>query len=51
MKIIPPVELRFQCVIDHLNPHWFLASHDVNVICPELCCVEHIMDLGAASVC
>jgi hypothetical protein len=28
-----------------------LASHDVDVIRPELCCGEGIMDLGAVLVC
>jgi hypothetical protein len=28
-----------------------LASHDADVIRPELCCVECVMELGTASVC
>jgi hypothetical protein len=48
MKIIPHMELKVpMCGESTL----FLASHDVHVIRPELCCVECIMDLGAASVC
>jgi hypothetical protein len=38
-------------MVDHLNPCWFLASYNVDVIRPELWFVECIMDLGAASVC
>jgi hypothetical protein len=51
MKIIPPVELKVPICGRTFSVHVFLASHDVDVIRPELCYVECIMDQGGASDC
>jgi hypothetical protein len=49
MKIIPAMELKVSIWGRSFQSTLFLASYDVDVIRPELCCV--VMDLGAASVC
>jgi hypothetical protein len=42
MKTIPPRELK----VPMCGRSLFLTSHDVDVIRPELCCVECITDRG-----
>jgi hypothetical protein len=51
MRIIPPMELKAPICGRSFESMLLLASHDVNIIRPELYCVECIMDLAAASVC
>jgi hypothetical protein len=51
MKIIPPMELKVLMCSRSFESTLFLASRDVDVIRPKLCCVDCIMDLGAASWC
>jgi hypothetical protein len=51
MNLIPHMELKVPMCARSFESTLFLASHDVDVIRPELCCVECIMDLGAVSVC
>jgi hypothetical protein len=51
MKLIPHMELKVPICDRSFESTFFLASPDVDVIHPELCCVECIMDLKAASVC
>jgi hypothetical protein len=51
IKIIPPMELKVPICGRSLESTLLLASHDVDVIRRELCCVECIMDLGAISIC
>jgi hypothetical protein len=50
MKLIPHMELKVPMCGKSFESTLFLASYDVDVIRPELCCVECIMDLKAASV-
>jgi hypothetical protein len=51
MKLITHMKLKVPMCGRSFKSALFLASHDVDVIRPELCCVEWIMDLGAASLC
>jgi hypothetical protein len=51
MKLISHMESKAPMCGRSFEFTLFLASHDVDVIRPELCCVECIMDLGAVSVC
>jgi hypothetical protein len=51
MNIIPHKELKVPMYGRSFDITLFVASRDVEVIRPELCCVECIMDLWTASVC
>jgi hypothetical protein len=51
VKLIPLMELKVPMCGRLLESTLFSASHDVDVICPEFCYVEFIMDPGAASLC
>jgi hypothetical protein len=51
MKLIPHMELKVPMCGRSFESTLFSPSRDVDIIRPELCCVECIMDLGAASVC
>jgi hypothetical protein len=51
MKLIPPMELKVPMCGRSFEFTLFLAFNDVDVIRPDLWCVECIMDLGAVSVC
>jgi hypothetical protein len=46
MKLIPNMELKVPMCGRSFESTLCLASHDVDVIHPELCFVECIMDLG-----
>jgi hypothetical protein len=48
MKLIPPMELKVLMCSSSFESTLFLVSHDVDVIRPELCSVECIMDLKTA---
>jgi hypothetical protein len=50
MKLIPNMELKVPICGTSFKSTLFLASHDVDVIRPELCYAECIMNLGAVSV-
>jgi hypothetical protein len=51
MKLIPHMELKVPMCGKSFESTLLLASHDGDVIRPELCCVKCALDLGAASVC
>jgi hypothetical protein len=51
MKLIPHTELMVLMCGRSFESMLFLATHDVDVIRPELCYVECIMDLRPFSVC
>jgi hypothetical protein len=51
MKLIPHMALKVPMCRRPSESTLFLASRDVDVTRPELCCVESITDLGAVSVC
>jgi hypothetical protein len=46
MKIILPMELKVPMCGRSFESTLFLASHDVDVIRPELCCLECIIKLN-----
>jgi hypothetical protein len=51
MNVIPHMELEVPMCGRSLESTLLLTSHDVDVIRPELCSVECLIDLGAALVC
>jgi hypothetical protein len=49
--LIPHMVLKVPMCARSFESALFLASHDVDTIRPESCCVECIMGLGPALVC
>jgi hypothetical protein len=51
MRLIPQMELKVPMCGGSSESTLCLASHDVDVTRPELCCADCVMDLGTVSVC